>query len=95
MRAKAREDRQQKKLSPREILSIIAKDSAIREVLSKVGLYEWECSKLIDNEEEGLDNLTELYLFLLGFFAFTFLIATVFFYIFDGYQSAMLGIIFF
>lgn len=91
MKAKAKQERERKR-SPREVLSNMAKDIAIREVLQKVGMYDYDC-KL--NDEIDSENIAEFYLFLLGFFAFTFIMSAIFFFVFDGYQTAMLGILFF
>ncbi len=56
-------------------------------------MYEYD-SKLND-DDEGLDSITDVYLFLLGFFTFTFLIALLFLVLSDDYQNVMLGLVFF
>ena len=58
-----------RKIQPRQLLSAIVKDCAIREVLQKVGISDFDMK--INDDDEGIDNITECYLFVFGFF-FTF-----------------------
>ena len=95
MKAKARKEREMQKTCPRQVLSILAKDCAIREVLQRVGINDYDMKLNDDEFNHGIDSITECYLFVFGFFALTFLMATVLFFMLDGYESAMLGILFF
>ena len=80
MKAQAKKEREMQKSSPRQILSIMAKD------------YDM---KLNDEEfASGIAGITECYLYVFGFFALTFLMATILFFLL-GEESAMLGILFF
>ena len=86
-------EREMRKIQPRQLLSAIVKDCAIREVLQKVGISDFDMK--INDDDEGIDNVTECYLFVFGFFCLTLLMAIVLFVLLDGYENALLGILLF
>ena len=63
-------------------------------VLQRVGINDYDM-KLNDEEfASGIAGITECYLYVFGFFALTFLMATILFFLL-GEESAMIGILFF
>lgn len=95
-KAEARKERARTLYKPREVLSCLARDWAFRDVLQHIGMYDFTEGKLVDEDEDAAQtSLIELYLFLVCVFCFTMFVTALCLYIFEGFESVLLGGLFF
>ncbi len=91
----ARKERAALRYKPREVLSCFAKDWALKDVLNHIGMYDYAESKLLDDDDVPSSSLAELYLFLVFVFFFTMVLTALCVYLFEGFESVLLGVFFF